>query len=233
MTFAPPPGAPTPPPPPAQGPAVQLPLFLWAFPAAGVLGLLGALLPWFKPTFDGKTFPGEPSVHSWTDGRIGLLGPILLVVVGVLSTMLLLGRTPARFTRSGSHPLRGLAKYGLIAGAVTVVTGAIAYAIVPQNFKDWKEAEAAAKAAGITLGRGPLPGYWLVLVAGVISLVLGAVLFFQSKDIAAPATFSGGFAPPAYGDQAAFAQPGAYAPPTPQAAYPPSAQGEAPDGPGI
>jgi hypothetical protein len=221
MTFAPPPAAPTPPPPPAEGPAVQLPLFLWAFPATGVLGLIGALLPWFKPTFDGKTFPGEPSVHSWNDGRIGLAGPVLLVVVGVLSTMLLFGRMPARFTRSGSHPLRGLAKYGLIAGAVTVVTSAIAYGIVPENFKDWKEAEAAAKAAGVTMGRGPMLGYWLVLVAGLIAVALGAALFFQSKDVAVPPAFSGGYVPPAVGDQAAFQQPAGYAPPPAGYAPPP------------
>jgi hypothetical protein len=222
MTFAPPPAAPTPPP-PAAGPVAQPPLFLWAFPTAGVLGLIGGLLPWFKPTFDGKTFAGEPSVHSWNDGRIGLAGPLLLVVVGVLSTMLLLGRTPARFTRSGGHPLRGLAKYGLIAGIVTVVTAAIAYGIVPENFKDWKEAEAAAKAAGITMGRGPMPGYWLVLVAGLITLVLGAVLFFQSKDVAVPPPFSGGYVPPAFGDQAAFQQPVGYAPPPAGYASPPPA----------
>ena len=104
-----------------------------------------------------------------------------------------------------------------------MVTAAIAYGIVPENFKDWKEAEAAAKAAGITMGRGPMPGYWLVLVAGLIAVVLGAVLFFQSKDVVVPPAFSGGYVPPAFGDQPTFQQPLGYALPTAGYAPPPPA----------
>jgi hypothetical protein len=185
MSFAPPP-VPTPPPPPqplsAEAQRVAPPLFLWGLPVASALALIGAVLPWFKPTFDGRTFPDESVVHSWNTGKIGLIGPVLLLVLGVLTVLLLLGRTPSRLTRSGRHPLQSLARNAAVAGVITLGTMAAAWVLVPQNFGDWNEAEAAAKSAGIALGRGPLPGFWLVVVAGVLGLLFGAVLFFQTRS---------------------------------------------------
>jgi hypothetical protein len=107
----------------------------------------------------------------------------------------------------------------LIAGAVTLARMVVAWLLVPHNYKDWDEAAAAAKSAGLTHSRGPLIGYWLTGVCGLVVAVLGAVGLVQFRKEPASGPFtpqfpSGHGGPPApYPSQ--WSPPSGQVPPAP------------------
>lgn len=221
-----------PPPPPGAVPAPKAPPVAWLVPLAGVLGLLGAVLAWFSPvgTVDGQDVLTGENLHSWDDGRIGLIGPILLVVAGAMVAQLLFGRTVRRF--SGANPLASAGKWSLVAGAVAIVCAAVAWFLLPGQYKidgpngqklSWDAAIKLAKGNGVTLtiSRGPQLGFWLTIVGALVAIAGGALLLVAGRRAAAAT-------PPVPPPPPPFAQP--YAQPYAQPAQPyaPPAQPYAP-----
>jgi len=199
-----------PPPPPPAAPAVATPFFAGVLPVAAGIGVLGAILPWFKPvgTANGQKIGEGDAFHSWEDGRIGLIGPILMIVVAVSVSGLLRGRTPSRFAGSG-NPLSSLAKWAVGTGLATAVCLGVAWAFVTDQYKftdangvkhSWDE----VTRQGISLSKGPQIGFFLVGFAALLFIAIGVLLFGNSRSTSAPA--------------AAFGTPG-YAPPPPPAQY--------------
>ena len=213
MTSYPPPpgGVPAPgspvPPPPASAyltrQQLKPPAHAWLVPLAGVVGLLGAFTPWFRP--QGKiSYRGESvtqsaadAVHAWDDGKIGLLGPILLVVIGVGVLMLILGRQ-SRFARGSAHPFSSAGKAAIVAGVVAVVCVVIAWFVVTSQYRftdggksyGWDGYIKLAKASGVDLqlSRGPQAGLWLTVAGGVIAIVGGVLLLLAGRAAAASST---------------------------------------------
>jgi hypothetical protein len=171
-----------------------LPRIAWLLPLAGGLGVVGGALAWFRPrgtvTFEGKSLSRQvkQTVHSWDDGQVGVLGPVLLLIVGVVVLALLLGRAPAR-VREGSRSLTWLGPVAIGTGIVTIGVAALAWFRLESQYKfaedgktySWDAYIAFAKQAGVTLtlSRGAQPGLWLTFAAGVLAIAGGALLLLR------------------------------------------------------
>jgi hypothetical protein len=247
---APPPyGAPAPPssgayPSPNPGPAAAVAPVAWLVPVAAVLALIGAFTPWFKAKATASahgqsihhSFDG---LYSFRDGKIGLLAPILLVAVAVGVVGLLLGRTPARFSGGGAHPVASAGKATVVVGVASLISTIVAWFFVKSQytFKEggrdysWDDYIKLAKAAGVKLelSRGPQVGYFLTIAAGVVAVVGGVLMILAVRGAAAvpsghqPGAAPGAYPPPPDGYEPQ--DPGAYPPPTagdPQVAPPPA-----------
>lgn len=211
-----PPAYPLPPAPAHTAPAEQIsvPPVAWLVPLAGLLALIGGVTKWFRPelkaSFQGKSVSGsaQDSVFSWDDGKIGLLGPILLIVIGIGVAGLLLGRAPKRFDR-GSHPVTTAAKGALIAGGVALVCTVISWFLVKSQYKfsengrnySWDDYIKLAKASGITLNisRSPQIGFFLTIAAALVAIVGGALMLATHKNspsASGPTVSQVGYQPP-------------------------------------
>jgi hypothetical protein len=155
-------------PPQPVGPPVKPPPFVLVTLIASALALVGAVAPWFHPVIGANPITGSDEIRVWDDGRLGLIGPLLLVLVGIFWLSL--------FLRPKSDPsvARKYATLTLVAGIVGLVSVAILWALVPHNYTDWDAAKDAAQARGLSLGRGPKLGFWATVAAAVIDLLLGA-----------------------------------------------------------
>jgi hypothetical protein len=190
-------GAPAPPPAtPDTRQAVNAPAVAWLVPAAALLGLIGAFTPWFKAkaTLSARgqslhhTF--DP-LYSFKDGKIGLLGPILLVVLAVGVVGMLLGRAPSRFGSGSANPVASAGKATIIVGAISLVCTVIAWFLVTTQyrFKDegktysWNEYIKLAKSVGakLELQRGPQLGYFLTIVAGILAIIAGVLMVLAAR----------------------------------------------------
>lgn len=194
MSFTPPP--PPPPPPPATV-EEKVPPAAWLVPLGAALAVVGAFIPWFRPVVSG-TVAGQShsetvkdAVHSWNDGKIGLLAPIALAVVAFGVVALLTGRQSARFSRGSKGPVVAAARGAMIAGAVSLVAMLIAWAFVPSQYKftdsgreySWDDFKKLLVNAGVTnvdLSRGAQAGYWLT-VAGAIVVLVGGILMLVTR----------------------------------------------------
>jgi hypothetical protein len=249
MTSYPPPpstGAPAPPPygapaPPSSGPystqAVTVPPAAWLVPLAAVLALVGAFTPWFKAKATASaagqtihhTFDG---LYSFKDGKIGLLAPILLVVLAIGVVGLLLGRSPARFSRGSAHPVASAGKAAVVVGVLSLICTLIAWFLVKSQYKfkesgkeySWDDYIKVAKAAGVKLelSRGPQLGYFLTIAAGVVAIIGGVLMILAARGAsAAPSGYQPGAAPGGYQPP----PPGGYQPQQPPPGYQPQAPG--------
>lgn len=144
------------------------PAFVLGTVFASVLALVGGILPWFHPKADGTAIPGADEIHVWQAGKIGLVGPILLIVVGVLWIKEYLSPS------ADAEAKPKLALMTLGAGALGLVAVVFAWFMSTKQYKDWDENAAAAKELGISLTRGPQAGFWLTVVASLIALGIGA-----------------------------------------------------------
>jgi len=212
-------GAPAPP--PARSP---IPPWAWLFVVTGLVGAVGGILPWFRPSA-GPLHADSP-VHSWNDGRLVIAGPLIMLGCGIWWLLALLGKRPA-----GRY---GEARHGVIVstigGALTVVSLPVAWALVPHNYRDWKIIELEAHLHGLSLSRGPQLGFWLVGVCGLAYLALGVVGLIQFRQAAPPAPTWGRPSPgqiPAWSSSGA-APYGAAAPQWPGSPVPASPQGGSP-----
>ena len=242
------PGSPVPPPPASAyltTQQVKPPQYAWLVPLTGVVGLVGAFTPWFRPegtiSYQGQTATqsATDAVHAWDDGKIGLLGPILLVVIGVGVLMLILGRQ-SRFARGSGHPFSSAGKAAIGAGVVALVGVVIAWFVVTSQYRftdggktyGWSGYIKFAKQAGVDLrlSRGPQVGLWLTVAGGVIAIAGGVLLLLAGRaaSAAAPAAAptSAPFppAPPAqpYGTQPPAPQYPTNSPADPYDSTPPS-----------
>lgn len=184
---------------------VKPPQYAWLVPLAGIVGLIGAFTPWFRPegkiSYQGQTATqsATDAVHAWDDGKIGLLGPILLVVIGVGVLMLILGKQ-SRFARGSAHPFSSAGKAAIGAGVVALVCVVIAWFVVKSQYRftdggktyGWSGYIKFAKQAGVDLelSRGPQIGLWLTVAGGVIAIVGGVLLLLAGRAASAAASAS-------------------------------------------
>lgn len=194
-------GAPVPPPPtyaPAAGVPVKAPVTAWLVPLAGLLGLIGLFTTWFAPygDLDGQRELSGSNLHPWDDGKIGMLGPILLIVIGGAVAALLLGRISQRFSRGAAHPVVTGGRYAAGAGVVTIVCLIIAWFMLPSQYKidlgtggklSWDDASDLAKENGHTLviSHGPEIGFWLTGVAALLAIIGGVLMILAARNSAA------------------------------------------------
>jgi len=192
--YAPPPGQPPvhgtpyPPVPPPGTPGavgrIVVPPVAWLVPLAGVLAAIGAFTPWFDPV---GSVPGrgsaraEDSIYVWDDGKLGLIGPILVVLVAVGVAGLLLGKVPSRFTSNNRHPVENAARAAAIAGVVALAAAGISWVLVPHQYSGWDSLKTNIEAQGGTLGRGPEIGFFLTIAGGVVALVGGALMLLTHQ----------------------------------------------------
>jgi hypothetical protein len=224
----------------------------WAAVVAGACGLLALFLPWFTPTAtaNGQTSTASASFHSWNGVFLLIIGPIALIVYGVLWYQALSGRrTSARFAVS-ANPIRSLSIQSTIAGVVAIVVGMLAFPVFGATYRisglsgdqtvKWTDAVSLANRAGIKLSKGPQIGLWILFIGGVLMIIVGlvGVLTKQSTDYPAagygpaaeylpPPRPSAGYAPPPppqYPQPEPYPRPETYPPqayPPPQSYYPP------------
>lgn len=169
------PGAPTPPgapispgsPTPPSAPA-------WTGIAAlgSVLALLAIILPWFHPSLNGAEIPGSGEIRAWQGGRISLAGPVILVLVGIA------------WIRELARPAGGAMKaatYSIVAGAAGLVTAVLGWMLAPKAYSDWDETKEMAEGLGMELTIGPQIGFWLLVAASVVVLVVGVAAAVRLK----------------------------------------------------
>ena len=129
------------------------------------------------------------SLYSFKDGKVGLVVPIALVVIAVTAIGLLLGKPRGRLS-SAPDPVRSIARYAIIGGAVSAVCLLIAWFFVTSQYKfdlngtelSWDDFAARLKAAGGSLTKGPQIGYWLSVAAAALAIVGGVLIMLQRKQ---------------------------------------------------
>jgi hypothetical protein len=222
MTY--PPNAPVPPPMPPPAPPEKPHPIGWAAVVAGICGLLALFLPWFTPTAtaNGQTATASTSFHAWNGVFLLIVGPIALIVLGVLWSQAMTGRVSTRFAAS-ANPIRTLSLQSVIAGAVAVVVGILAFPIFGATYRitgltgnrsvKWTDAVTIANRAGIKLSKGTQIGLWILFVGGALMILVGVVGLLTKRSTSE-------FPAADYGPPAEYlppqGPPSGYAPPTPQ-----------------
>ena len=178
-----------------QGAPVRPPAFVLATVAASLLALIGGILPWFHPRVGADPIPGSDEIHVWQDGRLGVVGPLLVLGVGIAWLVAYLRPKP------DADALRRLAGLTVLGGALGLLTLVVLWALVPHNYTDWDAARRYAEIRGLSLRRGPRLGFWLTGVASLADLALGiaAVLTVRRPAAAPPWVQPGGPSAPPYG----------------------------------
>lgn len=215
---------PPPPPPPMSDAVATKPGPIgWGAVAAGVLGLLALVLPWFSPKLSGSLggLPGIKSspYHAWSGFVILLVGPLLLIVFGVLWLQALRGRPNGRFAGS-DDPTRSMSWQSVGAGSVALVAGLLSFLLMTHAYQDWNQTAQAAKRLGVTLEKNPQPGLYALFLGAVLLIVVGVAGVILPVGGAAPIR-----APEGFGNQ-----PGGYYPP---AGPPPDAPAGPPSDPPV
>lgn len=196
---------PPPPPPPVPAVATKPSPVGWLAIPAGVLGLLGLVLPWYSPglskPIDGRTDLGA-SYHAWSGFFILVAAPILLILFAALWLQALRGRPNSRFAGS-PNPTRALASQSIVAGAIALVVGLLSTVLMTHHYKDWDATAKLVKTLGATLQKNPQPGLYALLVGAVLLIVVGIVGLVTSgaattAPVAAPVQDGYGAAPTGY-----------------------------------
>ena len=196
-----------PPPPPGVVPTEPAPPVAWLIPLAALLAVIGAFTPWFTPeaSVNGRTIDAQNSLYSWKDGKVGLIAPIVLVIIGFTVFGLLRGKRGGRFA-AAADPVKAAGRYAAIAGVVSVVCLVIAWFLVTSQYTfnglSWDELEKRLAAAGGTLSRGPQIGYFLTIAAAALAIIGGVLMMTMSKR-STPAT-NATPPPPTYGPAPSF-----------------------------
>jgi hypothetical protein len=184
--FFPPPGSF--PPAPIAASAAKTPIWAWLFVGVAALAVVTAFVPWFNPvvTANGQSIHLDTSIYAWRDGRLGLAGPLALLLLGVTWARALTGKMKNSAIVTAAD-LRKYSLYAVLAGVIGFASMAAAWLLLPHNYSDWNEAKAEVEQAGATLGRGPQVGFWLVGVASVLAIALGIYGYLTIKVPAATA----------------------------------------------
>lgn len=130
-----------------------------ALVAAGVVALLGSLLPYYTVSVDMMGISTSTSVNAW-NGFFGWFGVLAAVIGSGLVLAHLLGTDTKVSARTGA----------LVAYAVAVVSTILALFIYPGGGCDDLETLGVNVCEGIDFGRGF--GYWLTLLAVLGGLAL-------------------------------------------------------------
>ncbi len=145
----------------------------WSLLVFTTLGLVALLLPWFRPTIDGHAVAGEATTHSW-NGLLFFLAP-LLMIYAVLRAF----RPSSRTSAAGTNALV------IAAGALSLIIALVNWLRVPTDYADWPAAQAYARGAGQSLGRGPLIGFWLTIAVGALFVGSGTYAVIRTATTGA------------------------------------------------
>jgi hypothetical protein len=151
----------------------------WLPVGFAVVALVGAALPWFAPAGTGHgAHLTIPDAHCWQAGRIGFLAPLVLVLVALSIVGPRLGwfgkdQPPRQLRRDGLL----LAGAGVLAGAVLVVT----WLLLPKSYTFSGLTWDNLVANGISMRRGPQPGYFLTIAAAADALVCGVIYLVAAR----------------------------------------------------
>jgi hypothetical protein len=150
---------------------------------------IGAALPWFRPEVNGAAVPGLSPIRSWENGRIGLVGPVLMVLSAIIWGFTLANRRLP--VLGGRSPLRIATVLSLVGGVFTLFASFVVYRLVPHDYAGWNEAARIAREQGLRLDIGTQIGFFWTVVGAVLTVVfgiIGLVKFFRS-DRASPSEF--------------------------------------------
>lgn len=190
-TFSPPPASV----PIASAPLAKAPPVAWLVPIAALAAIVGAILPWFQPILynHGKALSIPESAHSWEAGRIGVLGPVLLVLVGILVFRRLMGKASARARKDGRNPVTRAGFVVVVAVVVTLGLQFLARAVVLKAItvnaggKSFNLVDYASAAGYSGISRGTQIGFWVTAGAAVVALIGGiAMMIVGRKQASAP-----------------------------------------------
>ena len=184
--------SPPPPPPSMSGVSPTKPSPVgWVAVAAGVLGLLALVLPWYAPKLSkpiGGVTGSAGSYHAWSGFFFLVAAPILLIVFAVLWFQALRGRPNSRFAGS-ANPTRSLSVQSVVAGSIALVLGLLSVVLMPRHYKDWDLIAKQVKTLGATLQKNPQPGLYAMLVGAVLLIAAGiAGLVLSGSSAAAPSS---------------------------------------------
>jgi hypothetical protein len=162
----------------------------WGAVAAGVLGLLALVLPWYSPQVskpvNGVTDHGA-SYHAWSGFFFLVAAPVLLILFAVLWLQARRGQPNSRFAGS-TNPTRSLATQSVVAGAIALVLGLLSTVLMSHHYKDWDLVAKQYKSLGATLQKNPQPGLYALLLGALLLLVVGIVgLVTSGSATSAPA----------------------------------------------
>jgi hypothetical protein len=173
-----------------SGQSAKPPAIAWLVPLAAVVAIVGVVLPWFKPIgyAGGKHQEIGVVAHAWQGGAVGVLGPILLVIAGVIVLRRILRSAPAK---PGKNPVR---RAGMIAALFAVLTyvaqlaarGLVLHGTVDINGQSIKLDDLAGQLGYSAISRGTQIGFWITAVAALLALVGGIAMFAAGKK--APAS---------------------------------------------
>jgi hypothetical protein len=201
-TWAPPPPSQSPYQAPPQVPA-KVPSVAWLIPLAALLAVIGAVTPWFAPegSFHGELVVKGDNLYSWKDGKIGLLPPILLLILAIGVVGLLLGRSPARFSKGSHGPVTSAARSALVMGVVSLVAVIVAWFLVTSQYHfAGPEGQSYSwdfvTGKGVDMSRSPQIGYFLTIAAAVLALVAGGLMLATKKAPTPAAGETPTYAPP-------------------------------------
>jgi hypothetical protein len=192
-----------PPPPLADTHPVAAPRVSWLIPLAGVVAIVGGILPWFKPIGYAHGQHGSLGItaHSWQGGAVGVLGPVLLIIIGVLVLRLLVTKASAK---PGKNPVRRDGVLAIVFGVLALgfqllARGLILHADVTLNGKSYHLDDLAGQAGLSAISRGTQIGFWITTAAAAIALIGGIAMIVVGKKAAvtqaAPAQFTAPAAP--------------------------------------
>jgi hypothetical protein len=180
--------SPPPPPPAASGAVATKPNQAgWLAVAAGVLGVLALVLPWYSPKLS-KPINGVSDLgskyHAWSGFFFLVIAPVLLILFAVLWLQALRGRPNSRFA-GAENPNRALALQSIIAGLAALVLGLLSIVLMSHHYKDWDAASKEAKSLGSSLEKNPQLGFYALMIGGVFLLgagIIGLVLNAAKPD---------------------------------------------------
>lgn len=165
----------------ADDSGTRRPRIVWLAVPPAIVALMGGVLPWFAPTGrkGGSTAVDIPAAHSWQAGRIGFLAP--LAVIGVAICVL----GPRLAPSDDTAPPRPLGRDGMafvIAGIAALAVLGIAWYFLPASYqfsdgRTW----ATLQHDGVTMRRGPQPGYFLTIAAALVAMGCGTALVVAGR----------------------------------------------------
>jgi hypothetical protein len=165
----------------AESRPVTVPTLGALIPLAALLALVGAVTPWFAPVGtvnDVRVLQAEHALYSWKDGRLGLIAPIALTILGIGVIALMRGRTSGRFRRSDS-PLSSAGNRALWVSLISAGGLGASWEFVTHQYRppvDNGGSWDGAQQMGIAMSRNPQVGFYLTAAAVVLALVGGIAL---------------------------------------------------------
>lgn len=154
----------------------------WLPAGPAVLALVGAALPWFAPTGQGRGHNGGrldiPQAFCWQAGRVGYLAPLLLVIVAVS----ILGPRHGWFGRAA--PPRTFTRDGwllVVVGLAAAAVLGLCWVLLPKSYSFGGLSWDSLVAVGYRLDRNPQPGFALSAAAALAAVVCGGVYLLAAR----------------------------------------------------